>query len=90
MEKTVTSINPTEILRQPYGRIVVPDSDGTYRAEIIEFPGCIATGETAAEALANLEDTAWDWLDAALLPRRRHLLGKVFFLHRCLKCFLWS
>lgn len=59
-------MNPTEILRQPYGRIVVPDSDGTYRAEIVEFPGCIATGDTAAEALANLEDTAWDWLEAAI------------------------
>jgi len=59
-------MNPTEILRQPYGRIVVPDSDGTYRAEIVEFPGCIATGDTAAEALANLEDTAWDWLEAVI------------------------
>jgi predicted RNase H-like HicB family nuclease len=64
MKKTV--MNPTEILRRPYGRIVVPDSDGTYRAEIVEFPGCIATGDTATEALANLEDTAWDWLEAVI------------------------
>src|SRR5262245_53548151 len=70
MKKTV--MNPTEILRQPYGRLVVPDSDGTYRAEIVEFPGCIATGDTAAEALTNLEATAWDWLEA-VIERRQHI-----------------
>ena len=70
MKKTV--MNPTEILRQPYGRLVVPDSDGTYRAEIVEFPGCIATGDTAAEALANLDATAWDWLEA-VIERRQHI-----------------
>jgi predicted RNase H-like HicB family nuclease len=70
MKKTV--MNPTEILRQPYGRLVVPDSDGTYRAEIVELPGCIATGDTAAEALANLEATAWDWLEA-VIERGQHI-----------------
>jgi predicted RNase H-like HicB family nuclease len=70
MKKTV--MNPTEILRQPYGRLVVPDSDGTYRAEIVEFPGCIATGDTAAEALTNLEATAWDWLEA-VIERGQHI-----------------
>jgi antitoxin HicB len=53
-------------LKQPYTRMVVPDSDGTYRAEILEFPGCIATGDTAAEALATLEEVAEDWLVLAL------------------------
>jgi predicted RNase H-like HicB family nuclease len=36
-----------------YGRVVVPESDGTFRAEIIEFPGCIAVGDTAGEALGS-------------------------------------
>src|SRR5262249_32249751 len=35
-------------------------------AEIIEFPGCIAEGETAEEAVANLERTAKDWIESEL------------------------
>ena len=55
-----------DYLKAPYGRVVVPESDGTFRAEITEFPGCIAVGDTAAEALANLEDVAVSWLEATL------------------------
>lgn len=57
---------PAEYLKKPYGRYVVPESDGTFRAEIIEFPGCIAVGDTAAEALASLEDVAASWLEATI------------------------
>jgi predicted RNase H-like HicB family nuclease len=53
-------------LRMPYTRLLVPEEDGSYRAEILEFPGCIALGESAAEALAELEDVAEDWIDAAM------------------------
>lgn len=59
-------MKPAEYLKMPYQRCVVPDSDGSYRAEINEFPGCIATGDTASEALANLEDVAASWLEVAL------------------------
>lgn len=55
-----------EFLKRPYGRIVVPESDGSFRAEIIEFPGCIAVGDTGALALANLENVALSWLEATL------------------------
>lgn len=55
-----------EYLKQPYGRLVLPDPDGNFAAEILEFPGCIAVGETASEALANLEEVAVDWINAAL------------------------
>lgn len=56
-----------EYLKKPYGRLLVPEEDdGGYRAEIIEFPGCFAEGETAAEAAANLEDAASSWLAAAI------------------------
>ena len=55
-----------DYLKKPYGRVVVPEGDGTYRAEIIEFPGCFAVGETAAEALASLEDVAASWLEILL------------------------
>ena len=55
----------TDILRKPYARLVIPDPDGTFSAEIVEFPGCIANGDTASEALKNLEDVATDWIGAA-------------------------
>jgi predicted RNase H-like HicB family nuclease len=64
-------MSPAEYLKKPYGRFVTPDSDGSFRAEIIEFPGCIAVGDTAAEALANLEDVAESWLEATLAKGQR-------------------
>ena len=56
----------SEYLKKPYGRLLVPEDEGGYHAEIIEFPGCFAEGETAAEAAANLEDAASSWLAAAI------------------------
>jgi len=56
----------SEILAKPYARMVIPDTDGTYFAEIVEFSGCFATGDSAPEALENLEDVAVDWIAAAL------------------------
>jgi antitoxin HicB len=55
-----------EILRKPYARQVVPQPDGVFKAEILEFPGCFAVGDTAVEALASLEDVAADWIMAAI------------------------
>ncbi|MBV8565277.1 MAG: toxin-antitoxin system HicB family antitoxin [Methylobacteriaceae bacterium] len=65
-------MEPAEYLKRPYGRTVVPERDGTFRAEIIEFPGCIATGDTASEALANLDRVAESWLEATL-ARGQHI-----------------
>jgi antitoxin HicB len=53
-------------LRRPYSRMLLPESDGTFRGEILEFPGCIATGDTPIETLLALEDAAAGWLVAAL------------------------
>jgi antitoxin HicB len=53
-------------LKQPYARIVVPEEDGTFRGEILEFPGCIVTGDTPSEALNSLEEVASAWLESAL------------------------
>jgi len=65
-------MSPAEYLKMPYGRVVVPESDGTFRGEIIEFPGCIAVGDTAPEALAKLEEVAESWLEATL-ARGQHV-----------------
>lgn len=48
-----------------YTRRLQPDPSGGYTATIHEFPGCIAEGDTADEALANLEATALSWISAA-------------------------
>lgn len=61
-----SKMEPAAILKKPYARIVVPEADGSFTAEILEFPGCVASGESAADALANVEDVALDWIDATL------------------------
>lgn len=58
-------MDPTEILKKPYARQVIPQ-DGLYKAEILEFPGCFAVGDSAIEALTNLEEIAIDWLAATI------------------------
>jgi|ERR1039458_59215 predicted RNase H-like HicB family nuclease len=59
-------VEPTEILKQPYARILTPDPDGRFTAEIMEFPGCVAFGDNPAHALSNLEEVAIDWIAAAI------------------------
>jgi predicted HicB family RNase H-like nuclease len=58
--------SPAEILKRPYARVVVPEEDGSFRAEILEFTGCNAAGDTAAGALASLEEVAASWLEGAM------------------------
>jgi len=58
--------NAEEILKKPYARVLVPDPAGGYAARILEFPGCFSQGESAAEALSNLEEAAANWVSAAL------------------------
>jgi predicted RNase H-like HicB family nuclease len=60
----------SEYLKRPYGRLLVPEEDGTYRAEIMEFPGCIAVGETAAQAAENLENAAVGWVESTIAKGR--------------------
>lgn len=55
-----------EILSKAYARRLVPDETGGYIASIQEFPGCIAEGDTAEEAINNLDDAAASWVEAAL------------------------
>ena len=56
-----------DYLKQPYTRIVIPDSEtGTFTAQILEFPGCISEGKTIKEAYERLERIAESWIEAAL------------------------
>jgi predicted RNase H-like HicB family nuclease len=52
-------------LKEPYSRVLIPENDGSYFAEILEFPGCIAMGTTADEAVKNLDEAANEWIKAA-------------------------
>lgn len=53
-------------LRLPYARSLIPAEEGGFFAEILEFPGCFAEGETPNEAFSNLESVAESWIEAAL------------------------
>lgn len=64
-------MTPADYLAKPYGRVVFREDDGSYRGEIIEFPGCIAIGDTAAEALAHLEGVAESWLASTIARGQR-------------------
>jgi predicted RNase H-like HicB family nuclease len=55
---------PSEYLKEPYARVIVPEETGGYAAEILEFPGCFAAGETPEEAYQNLEGVAKEWIEA--------------------------
>jgi predicted RNase H-like HicB family nuclease len=44
----------------------VPDETGGYVASIFEFPGCVAEGDSAEEAIRNLNTAAYSWVEVAL------------------------
>lgn len=55
-----------DILRKPYARQLIPDVTGGFTALIQEFPGCFAEGDTPQEALDNLNEAAFSWLESSL------------------------
>jgi predicted RNase H-like HicB family nuclease len=54
------------ILARPYVRNLLPDGDGGYTVTVQEFPGCIAEGDTAEDALRNFDAAAASWIEAAV------------------------
>jgi predicted RNase H-like HicB family nuclease len=67
-QKMVPSVKkaPKDYLKEPYARILIPEEDGGFSAEVLEFPGCYAQGETAGEAFTNLEKAAIAWIEVCL------------------------
>jgi len=50
---------PRDYLRAPYSRVLIPDDEsGTYTARILEFPGCVAQGDSVAEAYECLRESS--------------------------------
>ena len=66
----IAMTNSKEILKRGYVRRLLPAEEGGYTASIQEFPGLVAEGDTAEEALANLEKAALSWLDVSLANGR--------------------
>lgn len=55
----------TRSLRRPYARVIIPDDLGRYAAQVLEFPGCFAEGDTPEKAYKNLQEAAENWVDSA-------------------------
>ena len=54
-------------LSLPYPVVLIPDSDdGTWYAKIPSLEGCMADGDTPAEALGALEEVKQLWFEASL------------------------
>lgn len=64
--KDIQTKSPEDYLKEPYARVLVPEAEGGFSAEILEFPGCYSFGDTAEETMRNLEDAAFNWIEAAL------------------------
>lgn len=65
MAKRLSTVD--KYLQQPYGRVLIPDEEThTFTARIVEFPGCVAQGDSPAEAYEHLEEAARNWLEATL------------------------
>lgn len=62
---TISDEEICAILARPYVRNLLPDEDGGYTVTVREFPGCIAEGDTAEDALRNFEAAAASWIEAA-------------------------
>lgn len=50
----------------PYTRLLVPDEDGGYTAEVLEFEGCFSQGDSGEEALENINGAMHDWLEVEI------------------------
>jgi antitoxin HicB len=59
-------VTPKDYLREPYTRALRPDESGGFYAEILEFSGCFAEGETPDQTYKDLEAAAEAWIQARL------------------------
>ena len=54
------------VLATPYARILRKDEDGSYAAEVLEFPGCFAAGKSPNAATKALEQAMDGWVRSEL------------------------
>jgi predicted RNase H-like HicB family nuclease len=56
----------THALRAPYTRVFQREQDGRYSCQVLEFPGCFSSGDTAEDAMANLDEAIELWVESEL------------------------
>lgn len=54
------------LLDRPYHRVITGEPVEGYLGEVPELPGCYTAGETAEEALRNLDEAMAVWFESAL------------------------
>lgn len=59
-------MTPKDYLKEPYTRVLIPDETGGFNAEVLEFPGCYAQGDTIEQAYKELETAAESWIEVRL------------------------
>jgi len=64
--------NPVDAGKYPVAISAIGDADGGgYMALAVDLKGCMAGGETRAEALENLQSAILEWTDEAVRLGRR-------------------
>jgi antitoxin HicB len=61
----VTDIVEGNVMKYPAVVRPLDESGGGYLVEYLDLPGCIADGDTIEEAMANAEQAAAEWIEAA-------------------------
>jgi len=59
-----------DYLNKSYTRVIIPDESGGFHAEILEFPGCFAEGDTIEETYNELGGAAEAWIEARLSQKQ--------------------
>ncbi len=55
-----------EVMKRPYSRVLIPSEVGGYDAKVLEFPGCFAQGDTADEAMEELDAAMRLWTEEVI------------------------
>ena len=66
LQTDVVDSRVAEIMRGAYTLVVTRDPEGSYSSEVLEFSGCFSGGDTAAEAVSNLERAMELWIESEL------------------------
>ena len=63
MNREFASVADTA-LRAPYARVLQREEAGGFSCQVLEFPGCFSSGDSAEEAMANLEEAMALWVES--------------------------
>ena len=53
-------------MARPYTRELVRNEDGSWFARVVELPGCMTEGDSAEDALRNLNEAMALWIEVKL------------------------